>query len=145
MPVYLGIDYGLERMGVAVSDPDGRIAFPVGTFALANYPGRAAQLDALAACARERGAAGIIMGLPLLVDGTETIACRQARNVAARLRRRCALPVHFMPEELSTCQALDDLKEAGVKKGRMKGVIDQQAACRILQSWLDNTQTRGSP
>ena len=76
------------------------------------------------------------MGLPLLDDGTESLTTRQVRNVAQRLRRRLDLPFYWMPELLSSVEAEMDLREAGMKRHRRKAVLDQQAAVRILSSFL---------
>ena len=90
---YAGIDYGLARTGLAVTDPEGRLAFPVATFRLADFAGRSALLDALADRIREEGAGAVVMGLPLREDGSESLTTRQVRNVTGRLKRRLDLPV----------------------------------------------------
>ena len=76
------------------------------------------------------------MGLPLLDDGTDSLTTRQVRNITARLKRRLDLPVFYMPELLSSEEAWADLREAGVRVGKRKAVLDQQAAVRILASFL---------
>lgn len=133
----LAVDYGLERMGLAVCDEDETMAFPLRTLRLADYPGRKAQLDALAALIRDERAGGVVIGLPLHGDGAESESSRRARNFCARMRRRVELPFYFMPEYLSTQEAMADLAEAGVPPRRRKAVLDQQAACRILSSFLN--------
>lgn len=136
MTKYLGIDYGLERTGLAVTDPEGKIAFPLATLALRNFKTRSDLLDALAEMATAAGADEIVMGLPLYPDGSENMRCRQARNFAERLLRRLDLPLHFWPETYSSLEAERDLAAAGVKRKKKGEVLDQQAACRILQSFL---------
>ena len=133
---YAGIDYGLARTGLAVSDPEGRVAFPLATFRLADYAGRSALLDALAGRIREEGAGAVVMGLPLLLDGGESLTTRQVRNVTERLKRRLELPVYFMPELLSSEEAAQDLREAGLSREKARAVLDRQAAARILASFL---------
>lgn len=136
MPKYLGIDYGLQRVGLAITDPEGKIAFPLRTLHLAHYPRRSALLDDIALTARKEGAMEIVIGLPLFYNGGENLMCRQIRNMSHRLKRRLDAPIHFMPEALSSEEALADLKESGMKRNKFRDVLDQQAACRILQSFL---------
>ena len=85
---YVGIDYGLARTGLAVSDPEGRLAFPLVTLRLEEYPNRKDFLAALAARITAEEAEAVVMGLPLLDDGTDSLTTRQVRNVTERLKRR---------------------------------------------------------
>jgi putative Holliday junction resolvase len=133
---YVGIDYGLVRTGLAVSDPEGRMAFPLTTLSLRDFPDRKALLAVLAARIAEAGAAAVVMGLPLHADGSESETAKQVRNVTKRIRRRIALPVYFMPELLSSEEAFWDMRQAGVRADRLRAVLDQQAAVRILASFL---------
>ena len=91
---------------------------------------------ALAALAADEGVEAVVMGLPLLDDGGDSLTTRQVRRVAERLKRRLSVPLYFMPEFLSSEEAWSDLREAGVRRPRRKDVLDQQAAVRILQSFL---------
>ncbi len=132
----VAIDYGLERTGLAACDDAGVLAYPLVTLRLADFADRKALLDALACRVRDEGARAVVMGLPLLDDGTESLTTRQVRNVTRRLRRRLDLPFYWMPELLSSVEAELDLREAGMKRHRRKAVLDQQAAVRILSSFL---------
>lgn len=132
----MGVDYGLARTGLAMSDPEERLAFPLGVVRLAEYAGRKEFLAALAARITAEGAEGVVMGLPLLTNGQDSLSTRQVRNVTERLKRRLDLPFFFMPEELSSEEAWADLREAGLKRARRKAALDQQAAVRILASFL---------
>lgn len=136
MVKYLAIDYGLERTGVAISDPQGRLAFPLATLRLSEFSDRAALLDALAALSRKNGAQALVIGLPLHTDGSENLMVRQVRNIAKRLSRRLPLPLYWMPETLSSEEARCDLQECGLRGDKLKKALDQQAACRILSSFL---------
>ena len=130
---YVGLDYGLARTGLAVSDPEGRLAFPLVTLRLEEYPNRKDFLAALAARITAEEAEAVVMGLPLLDDGTDSLTTRQVRNVTERLKR---LPVFYMPELLSSEEAWSDLRDAGLTARKRKAVLDQQAAVRILASFL---------
>ena len=84
----------------------------------------------------QAGAEAVVMGLPLTLDGEESLTTRQIRNVTERLKRRVPLPFFFMMEALSSAEAWSDLREAGLKLSKRKAVLDQQAAVRILSSFL---------
>lgn len=136
MTLFLAIDYGLERLGVAISDPEGKVALPLRTLCLARYGNRKQQLDELAKLAHDYGAEAMVFGLPLHEDGSESMMSRQIRNVAERMRRRLQLPVYFEPEYLSSFEAESELRERGIKKAKIKSCLDAQAASRILTSFL---------
>ena len=143
---YLALDYGLKRVGVAVSDPEGRMAFPVQTL---TRDTRDAFFRDLATVLTSRQPNAIVIGLPLHTDGSECLTTRQVRNFAASLARRTALPLYWMEEVLSSVQAEADLKAAGLDSHATKKVVDQQAAVRILESFLalplDRRQKRRIP
>ncbi len=132
----VGVDFGLERTGVAATDPDGILAYPLETLVLTREGSRKALLASLAALIARERAEAVVVGLPLMPDGTESLTTRQIRNMAARLQRRVACPCLFMNELLSSEAAATDLREAGVRRSRVKAVLDQQAAVRILESYL---------
>lgn len=140
MPVYLGIDYGLERIGLAISDAEGKLAFPLGCLKLKDFGNRKAQLDSLADLARTHGVEAVVIGLPLHEDGSESQMSRQVRNAAARIARRMQIPVLLEPEFLSSHEAYLDLREAGLKNAKLKARLDAQSACRILSSFLSRSR-----
>ncbi len=139
---YLALDYGLKRVGVAVSDPEGRMAFPRCTLARDTRDGFFSEL--LALLERERPDA-VVLGLPLHMDGTECLTTRQVRNFAASLKRRMALPLYWIDEALTSRQAESDLREAGLSARAIKQVVDQQAAVRILETFLAQPENRRTP
>ena len=139
---YLALDYGLKRVVVAVSDPEGRMAFPRCTLARDTRDGFFSEL--LALLERERPDA-VVLGLPLHVDGTECLTTRQVRNFAASLKRRMALPLYWIDEALTSRQAESDLREAGLSARAIKQVVDQQAAVRILETFLAQPENRRTP
>ena len=89
---FVGVDYGLARTGLAVSDPEGRLAFPLMTLRLEDFSDRKAFLAAMAERIVEAGAEAVVVGLPLTLDGEESLTTRQVRNVTERLKRRVSLP-----------------------------------------------------
>lgn len=140
MTKFLAIDYGIERTGLAISDPDGKIAFPLATLRMEEQGTRKNLLDSLVALARSNGVQALVMGLPLHTDGKENLMVRQTRNIAKRIRRRLPLPIYWMPEILSSEEARQDLMACGLAGRKLKEVLDQQAACRILSSFLSQPE-----
>lgn len=132
----LAVDYGLARVGLAVSDPGGRMAFPLAT--LARTTRDKLFTDLLAVIATE-GVERIVVGLPLTLEGGDSESTRRARNFAASLARRTPLPVVLQDERLTTEAALEDLRQAGVPGKKRRAAVDQQAAVRILEAHLART------
>lgn len=129
----LGIDYGEKRIGLALTDPEAILAFPYATLVKST---RDKLFADLAEVLDKEKVECIVLGLPVDLDGTETLITRQVRNFQASLARRTDIPIHFMDERLSTQAAMDDLAASGMSRKRKKAVVDQQAAVRILESWL---------
>lgn len=134
MAVWLGLDYGLRRIGVAASNQDGTLAFAVGT----HVEGRDGSfLKFLSAIINERGAAGLVVGLPLTADGRETDMAARARAFAERLVSEFGLPVVLYDERFTSRQAKQWLGPAKRKRKR-KEDVDALAAEIILQDYLDS-------
>jgi putative Holliday junction resolvase len=95
---------------------------------------------ALAELVADHGVAGIVVGLPVSLSGSEGAAAARAREFAAAVGERLGLPVHLVDERLSTVAAGRALAEAGVRgrRARDKGAVDRSAAAVILQAWLDS-------
>jgi putative Holliday junction resolvase len=137
----LAIDYGARRIGLAVSDEAGALAFPAGV--LERRGGRR-DLAALCALARERGVGAVVVGLPLHMDGREGPEARAARAFAAALAEASGLPVETLDERWTTREAERSLQDQGLvgRRGRRrKAALDAVAATLLLQSWLAR-QTR---
>ena len=98
----LGIDLGSKRIGLAISDETGSIAFPAGVI---ERKGEARDLDALRSVVRERGAEHVVVGLPLHLDGREGETARAARAFGERLGRELGLPVSTVDERFTTALA----------------------------------------
>jgi putative holliday junction resolvase len=137
--VHLGVDVGSVRIGVAVSDPDGRVAVPLTTI-----PRGAGDLDALADLGAVRAVAGYIVGLPRTLAGQEGPAAAACRRFALDLARRVApTPVLLVDERLTTATATRALRGAGMSSRRSRPVVDQVAAATILQAALDSAREGG--
>jgi putative Holliday junction resolvase len=130
----LGLDLGEVRIGVAVSDPQGRVALPAGTLLVKGPP---ADLKAVAALVREHDAEAVVVGHPRSLSGERGSAARHAEGFAEGLRMILEVPVHLQDERLSTVEAERGLREAGAGRHDRRRAVDQAAATLILQSWLD--------
>lgn len=130
----LGLDLGDARIGVAISDPERRLAVPVGTVHVGRPPG---ELLAIAELVRERGASLIVVGLPLSLRGEHGARARHVDAFADALARVVEIPIELQDERLSTVEAERALAAAGTPGRERRRVVDASAATVILQAWLD--------
>jgi putative Holliday junction resolvase len=130
----VGLDLGTKTIGVAVSDPDRRLATPVTTVLRKRFTTDAEQLLALAT---ERQAIGFVLGLPINMDGTEGPRAQSTRAFARNFAQLTELPIALWDERLSTAAVERALIAADASRARRKAVIDQHAAAYILQGALD--------
>ncbi|MFI4935257.1 MAG: Holliday junction resolvase RuvX [Caulobacterales bacterium] len=130
-----GLDLGEKTIGVAVSDASLTIASPLSLIRRAKFTADAAELFQLM---ESRGAAGIVIGLPVNMDGTEGPRCQSARAFARNLLRLRDLPIAFWDERLSTAAVNRMLiGETDVTRARRADLVDKAAAAWILQGALD--------
>lgn len=108
----LGIDFGLKRVGLAVSDPTGTLVSPYRTIERTT---RDALFDELLDILDKESVEAVVVGLPLSLNGEDTLTTRQARNFADSLGRRTELPIHLMDERLTSAQAEEELNAAGIR------------------------------
>lgn len=134
--VWLGVDVGTVRVGVARSDPRGVLAVPVET--VRRDKRRGTDLDRIAELVREYEAVGVVVGLPVTLADREGAAAAAARAYATALATAVApVPVQHVDERLTTVSAVRKLSGSGVRAREARGVIDQAAAVELLQHWLD--------
>lgn len=129
-----GLDLGEKTIGVAVCDPDRRVATPVETIRRKKFTQDAERLAALAA---ERKIVGLIIGLPLNMDGTEGPSAQRARAFARNLPRILDLPAAFWDERLSSAAMERELIALDTSRARRAEKIDEAAATFILQGAID--------
>src|SRR6202020_951795 len=122
-------------------DPDRRIAAPVETIARTRFTADAERILALAA---ERRAVGLVLGLPINMDGSEGARAQSTRAFARNMAALTALPLALWDERLSTAAVERALIAADMSRARRKAVIDQHAATYILQGALDRL-AQGAP
>jgi putative Holliday junction resolvase len=94
-------------------------------------------LAALAQLVREKGVTELVVGLPLNLKGIDTAQTSSVRSFAEVLREHLRLPLAFWDERFTTTIALRQLRQAGYKPSRKKGLADRIAAVLILQSYLE--------
>lgn len=129
-----GLDFGDKTIGIAVSDLRRQVATPLSTIRRVKFTDDAAALLALVTA---RGMAGLILGLPRNMDGSEGPRAQATRAFARNLSRLTPLPIGFWDERLSTVAAERALLEADTSRKRRSEVIDHVAAGYILQGALD--------
>ena len=130
----LGVDYGERRIGLAVSN--GPLAVPL---SIVEHTNRAADLERVAAAARDQHATRVVIGLPLHMSGDEGEQSRRTRRFGDALARRLDVPVVYADERYSSVRAADALDAAPVAKrgSTTKRRLDDVAAAMILQAYID--------
>lgn len=135
--VRLAIDWGKARIGVAASDRDAILAFPVETVQTANRP-----MQRLAEIVAEYEPVEVIMGLPVALNGTEQLAAQDVRNAGHELAEAISpIPVRWIDERMTTRTAARALHEAGRSARKQRSVIDQAAAVAILGHVLEQVRS----
>lgn len=135
-----GLDLGDKTIGVAVSDRLRSVATPLVTIRRVKFTQDAARLLEIVA---DRELAGLVLGLPRNMDGSEGPRCQSTRAFARNLEKLTPLPITFWDERLSTVAAERALLEADTSRKRRAEVIDHVAAGYILQGVLDRAAHLG--
>ena len=139
----LGIDLGERRIGVAVSDAEGRVATPLTVIERTGSPKR--DHRQIADLVAEYGINVVVVGLPLSLDGSTGPAARGAENEAEQLKAALDVPVLTHDERLTTVIAEQALAESGLSAKARRKRVDMVAASVILQGWLDVAQRDSQP
>ena len=130
----LGLDVGEKTIGLAVSDPGLAVASPLLTLRRGKFTADAERLARLVA---DRRIGGLVVGLPVNMDGSEGPRCQSVRQFAANLLARLDLPLAFWDERLSTAAVTRAMLDADLSRRRRGEIVDQLAAAYILQGLLD--------
>ena len=131
----IGLDPGEKTVGVALSDPSRSIASPFA--AVARRPLKKL-VAALRTIVTDAEVGGIVMGLPLNMDGSAGPSAQSARQLGVDLERELGVPVAFWDERMSTAAVTRTLLEADASRRRRAEVVDKMAAAYILQGALDS-------
>jgi putative holliday junction resolvase len=130
----LGLDLGTKTIGLALSDVERRIATPLETIQRVKFRQDAA---ALLKVAEKHAIAGLVIGLPLNMDGTEGPRAQSTQAFVRNLAPLTALPIVFWDERMSTLAVTRTLLDADASRARRAAVVDKMAAAYILQGALD--------
>ena len=130
----LGLDLGEKTIGLALSDTSLTIATPMQTLKRGKFKADAAQLDIIMSAQR---VGGLVVGLPLNMDGSDGPSAQSARAFGRNWVNHSPLPVVFQDERLSTSAVTRTLLEADASRRRRDDVVDKMAAGYILQGALD--------
>ena len=134
-PALLGLDLGEKTIGVAISDATRSIASPLELIRKTKFTAEAERLFKLM---DERRAGGVVIGLPINMDGSEGARCQSNRAFARNLLRLRDLPIAFWDERMSSMAVNRMLiGEADVTRARRADLVDKAAAAWILQGALD--------
>ena len=129
---YLALDWGSKRVGAAVSDPDGRIAF-----ALDKFFDRKRAVSAIKTIIRDLSVEALLVGLPRSLEGKDTASTQAAREFGAALQQQTGLSVEFCDERLSSVSAGKALQAQGYNAREQRSLADNLAAQQMLQRYLD--------
>ena len=131
----LAVDYGERRIGLAISDPTGTIASPVG--AIIRRTGKRPPIAEIIRRAEALEARGFVIGLPLDGNGDDTPRSMEVRTIAREIERRTGLAVELVDERYSTAAALRSIRDMGGSTRGRKGDVDALAASVLLQQVLN--------
>ncbi len=131
----MGLDLGTKTIGLALSDVSRTVATPLQTIRRTRF---GVDAEALLALVDAHDVGGLVIGLPVQMDGHEGPRAQSTRAFAANLLKRRELPVAFWDERLSTAAVTRTLLEADTSRRRRAQVVDKMAAAYILQGCLDS-------
>lgn len=137
----IGVDYGLKRFGLAISDQSLTIASP-----LEAWPTRSKLHDTVIALIEHLNSLAqeykccieeIVMGIPLMMNGKRGVIADEVEHCIALIEQHSPLRVHRWDERLSTVQAERSLREGSLSRKKRSRLVDQVSAAILLQSYLD--------
>ncbi len=135
MSRFLGLDVGEKTIGIAMTDENGMMAFPGET--IRRQEGWRRDMAALRALVAANKIGKIVVGLPLMMDGTSGVQARKIEQFVDVLKRSVRIPVVMQDERLTTREANRLLMQAELNYKERKRSVDSIAACLLLQSYLD--------
>ena len=133
----MALDIGKVRCGIAISDPQERVATPLCVLPTEEVRTNAPSFRRLC---EDWEPELIVSGLPLTLSGQKGPQARSIREVAQQVAAALCLPLEFSDERLSSSEAKRVLREEGMSERDMRGKVDMVAASLFLQSWLDKRQ-----
>ena len=130
----MGLDVGDKRIGVALSDAGGSLAYPLKAIERSTYE---VDLSAIEALAKEHDVASIVVGLPISLNGSLGPQAKKVQEFTRRLSQRMSVPITTYDERFSTAAAERLLIERKLRRQERKGRRDAAAAALVLQAYLD--------
>ena len=130
----MGLDVGTKTVGLALSDVTWMIATPMETLKRVKFTKDALKLKGIITTQNVKG---VVIGLPINMDGSEGPKCQSVRQFAENLEEHVDIPMAFWDERLSTVAVTRTLLEADMSRARRGEVVDKMAASYILQGALD--------
>jgi len=131
----MGIDYGIRRVGVAVTDEQGLSIRGLTTIDRKKKPDLIAAILSLI---KQEKPEALVIGLPLDINMAETVMSKEVRSFAEKLQISSGLPVNFVDESFSSKKAAELMRFRKKKMRKDKAAIDRLAACLILQSYRED-------
>ena len=143
----MALDIGEKRIGIAVSDPDERVASPICVLSADEVRGNAKSFRRLL---DDWDPDLLVCGLPVTLSGEEGPQAQRIRSFAEHVSKLCGIPYEFADERLSSAEAKRSLREKGLSEKAMRGKVDMIAASLFLQAWLDarnasNAESKETP
>ena len=133
----VGLDLGDRTIGVAISDKNMIIGSPLVTI---NRKGGIKDIDSLEKIIKDYNVGGIVLGLPISLDGNENKRTEKVRKFAKELEKVENIKIEFYDERYSSDVIYKELRKNSFSRNKIKKKIDQMAASYILQGYLDNTK-----
>jgi putative Holliday junction resolvase len=130
----LSVDYGRRRIGVAITDEEGRFVRGLNVI---DRKKCADSLHQLSKIIDDEKAEAIVFGLPLDDMDQETAMSKEVREFASEIEKHCSLPIHFVDESFTSRRASELMMFRKKKARRDKGLSDRIAACLILETFLE--------
>lgn len=130
----MAVDLGSKRIGIALSDPDGRFASPL---MVLSRKGGAQDLREVIEIARDYEVGTIVVGLPVNLRGEQSVAAENAQREIEKLRTLTDLPVETYDERLTSAAAHKSMQQSGLGREQRKDRVDKVAAAMLLQTYLD--------
>lgn len=129
----LGLDWGSVRVGAAISDPSGKIAFP-----LQKFIDKSTSVAEIKKIVDEQKVEKIIVGLPKTLAGEDGLAAKKVEEFINDLKEKVICPIEQVDERYTTLEATKKLNNAGMDEREQRSVRDNVAAQIMLQQYLDN-------
>ncbi len=134
----LAIDFGDGHTGFALSDPLQITAQNYASYAVKGD--RQGLLAHIGQLVREKNIVGIVLGMPVNMNGSEGEMVRRVRQFAEQLRTQVQLPIAFIDERLTSRQAMRTLNELGTRRSKKKDAVHSMAATLMLRAYLDGNR-----